>query len=93
MAHTSKIAIPGPPGSIVVPHTATGRAALYDVQPLAAAHIETTQRAAAARVDAALAYMPPTSTAMFQQCTAFVTDESSAIEDSYTRTAGPLAFI
>jgi len=27
----------------MVPHTATGRAALYDAQPLAAAHIETTQ--------------------------------------------------
>jgi hypothetical protein len=43
-AHTSTIATPGPPGSTVVPQTATGRAALYDAQPLAAANIKTTQR-------------------------------------------------
>src|SRR5665213_2590163 len=40
-AQTSTIATPGPPGSTMVPHTATGGAALYDAQPLAAANIET----------------------------------------------------
>src|SRR5450631_2518533 len=42
--HTSRIGIPGPPRSTVVPHTATGPDSLYTAQPLAAAHIETTQR-------------------------------------------------